>query len=554
MNSKLFLKLTLVIALGLLTACSGANRPTGEEAASDVVVGGATANVLCTPYYPDTDGDTYGDVAGAPQTPTDEACSAPAGHVANNTDCDDTNKDIYPDANGVCTPSATATSSKKSAIIFLGTSERFTDKTARDLETFLSYIDPATSTLAEADNAITGTMSMSTNFNGHDETEDMSVTHEGTRTIAYAVIRYDSNSMEMADIVQTVDCSTTNQVTNTSSAPIGRCTGNLEGGTPFILDQATYPQLYQSGFDKVVALLNGVNLSFQNNDRNQSKIHHLGTKVHICETDGAPVKDANGNYQLCWSTGFRGQDRIINFAAEVRAKVIAYKSSDVSVSHLAWQHGDATTTCTSGYDCAIDTNIDTDTDPNHWWLGLDASGNPNLATATGQSQELMSGQVFSGINHFGFHRSDAEPALQLYRVTNATDVIGIDKSDQTAVNLALIGVMGYDADASTHAAPPMLLDATLFTCATTDVCEVVKRDKQDFTAECFSTEAVNFEGPIPSLAEQPAEAATTPPATNGPTAIVSSHGPMTMPTREINYALVANTSHITMSPILQLAE
>ena len=166
----------------------------------------------------------------------------------------------------------------------------------------------------------------------------------------------------------------------------------------------------------------------------------------------------------------------------------------------------------------------------------------------------MSGQVFSGINHFGFHRSDAEPALQLYRVTNATDVIGIDKSDQTAVNLALIGVMGYDADASTHAAPPMLLDATLFTCATTDVCEVVKRDKQDFTAEGFSTEAVNFEGPIPSLAEQPAEAATTPPATNGPTAIVSSHGPMTMPTREINDALVANTSHITMSPILQLAE
>jgi len=44
-------------------------------------------------YYGDADGDGYGDPAN-----TTEASSAPAGYVANNTDCDDTNADVNPDA------------------------------------------------------------------------------------------------------------------------------------------------------------------------------------------------------------------------------------------------------------------------------------------------------------------------------------------------------------------------------------------------------------------------------------------------------------------------
>lgn len=560
MHSKVLLKISLILALGLLNACSGANRPTGEEAASDVVASGTVASALCVSHYTDADGDTYGDINGTPQIPTDAACTVLAGTVANNTDCDDANAAIFPDANGVCTPSATATSSKKSAIIFLGTSETFTDKVARGLETFLAFVDPAASALTEANNAITGTISMSTNFNGHDEPEAMSVLHEGKRNVAYSVIRYDLNSMDMADIIQTVDCSTSNQVTDTSSAPIGRCTGNLQGGVPIILDQATYPQLYKSDFDKITVILNGINLSFQNNDRNQSKIHHLGTRVKICEADdGSSVKDANGNYQLCWSTGLRGQDRIINFAAEIRAKIIAYKSSDVSVSHLEWKHADSSTAtnCTSGYDCAIDTNTDTNTD--HWWLGLDTSGNPNLATATGQSTELLGGQVFAGINHFGFHRDDTQPALMLNRITHAVDVVGIDATDKTAVNLALVGVMGYDSTASTYAAPPQLLEATLFTCASTDICEVIKKDKQEFTAEGLLSEAVNFEGSIPSLAEQPptqaAEAVATPSATitrDGASGLViQKQAPLAIPVREVAPPAVILQQQTT-TPILEL--
>ncbi|GJM36204.1 MAG: hypothetical protein DHS20C18_52050 [Saprospiraceae bacterium] len=48
-------------------------------------------------YYADTDGDGYGDVLN-----TVEACTAPNGFVANNTDCDDTNGAIHPAATEVC--------------------------------------------------------------------------------------------------------------------------------------------------------------------------------------------------------------------------------------------------------------------------------------------------------------------------------------------------------------------------------------------------------------------------------------------------------------------
>ena len=50
-----------------------------------------------TTFYADTDADTYGD-ASAPLT----ACNLPIGHVADNTDCDDSNAAISPAAVEVC--------------------------------------------------------------------------------------------------------------------------------------------------------------------------------------------------------------------------------------------------------------------------------------------------------------------------------------------------------------------------------------------------------------------------------------------------------------------
>ena len=52
---------------------------------------------LTTTYYADADGDGYGN-ANAPV----QACSAPAGHVANSTDCDDGDATVYPNAPEVC--------------------------------------------------------------------------------------------------------------------------------------------------------------------------------------------------------------------------------------------------------------------------------------------------------------------------------------------------------------------------------------------------------------------------------------------------------------------
>jgi large repetitive protein len=53
----------------------------------------------CTlaPFYHDADGDGYGNAADSIM-----ACSAPAGYVANNTDCDDTHATAYPGAAEVC--------------------------------------------------------------------------------------------------------------------------------------------------------------------------------------------------------------------------------------------------------------------------------------------------------------------------------------------------------------------------------------------------------------------------------------------------------------------
>ncbi len=51
-----------------------------------------------TAWYPDDDGDTYGDAIASPVW----ACSAPADHVLDHTDCDDTRADVHPGAAEVC--------------------------------------------------------------------------------------------------------------------------------------------------------------------------------------------------------------------------------------------------------------------------------------------------------------------------------------------------------------------------------------------------------------------------------------------------------------------
>jgi hypothetical protein len=51
--------------------------------------------LVFTDYFPDNDGDGFGGASGAPVSTCD---GAPAGHVADNTDCDDGNEDVYPGA------------------------------------------------------------------------------------------------------------------------------------------------------------------------------------------------------------------------------------------------------------------------------------------------------------------------------------------------------------------------------------------------------------------------------------------------------------------------
>ena len=45
-------------------------------------------------FYPDTDNDNFGDSSASPV----DSCLAPANHVADNTDCDDTDASINPNA------------------------------------------------------------------------------------------------------------------------------------------------------------------------------------------------------------------------------------------------------------------------------------------------------------------------------------------------------------------------------------------------------------------------------------------------------------------------
>jgi len=64
-----------------------------DEPDADVCEDGVAASL----YYKDLDGDGFGDA-----DVSVEACSAPDGHVANSTDCNDSNAGVHPDATEVC--------------------------------------------------------------------------------------------------------------------------------------------------------------------------------------------------------------------------------------------------------------------------------------------------------------------------------------------------------------------------------------------------------------------------------------------------------------------
>lgn len=53
--------------------------------------------IIGTTFYRDADGDGYGNL-----NITTQACTAPSGYVANNTDCNDNNSNIHPNTNEVC--------------------------------------------------------------------------------------------------------------------------------------------------------------------------------------------------------------------------------------------------------------------------------------------------------------------------------------------------------------------------------------------------------------------------------------------------------------------
>ncbi|MGD9006433.1 MAG: putative metal-binding motif-containing protein, partial [Desulfobacteraceae bacterium] len=80
------------------TDCNDADaaiNPDAEEVCDQVDnnCSGETDEGVTTTYYADSDGDGYGNAGG-----TTQACSAPAGYVEDNTDCDDTNAAVYPGA------------------------------------------------------------------------------------------------------------------------------------------------------------------------------------------------------------------------------------------------------------------------------------------------------------------------------------------------------------------------------------------------------------------------------------------------------------------------
>ena len=64
----------------------------------DDCVGGADDGLTFLDYYPDDDEDTYGDENASPEN----ECEAPADHVTDNTDCDDSDSDVNPGETETC--------------------------------------------------------------------------------------------------------------------------------------------------------------------------------------------------------------------------------------------------------------------------------------------------------------------------------------------------------------------------------------------------------------------------------------------------------------------
>lgn len=86
MNKSVLLSVSLVIVL-FGAACGGGGD-------SDITPDAACA---ASTFYPDTDGDGFGDTAKAV-----EMCAAPTGYIAKGGDCLDTNKAVHPGAGETC--------------------------------------------------------------------------------------------------------------------------------------------------------------------------------------------------------------------------------------------------------------------------------------------------------------------------------------------------------------------------------------------------------------------------------------------------------------------
>lgn len=81
-----------LLSLGLVTVLAGSACSGGGD-------GDATPDAACatSTFYPDTDGDGFGDMAKAV-----EMCAAPTGYIAKGGDCLDTNKAVHPGAGETC--------------------------------------------------------------------------------------------------------------------------------------------------------------------------------------------------------------------------------------------------------------------------------------------------------------------------------------------------------------------------------------------------------------------------------------------------------------------